>query len=86
MPSPIVVFLNNKNHPFQSLDARPPISTKDDLVLTSNLNCQPRQKEAKMVANRYSCGDFYQLLSQQQKQTSPSMGHFHSYSDCGEFD
>ena len=45
---------------------------------------QPRsQKEAKMVTNRYSCGDFTQLLLQQQ-QPPPSTGHFHSHSDCGE--
>ena len=48
----------------------------------------PTQKEAggKMVANRYSCGDFSQLFSQQQQTQGapPVKGHFHSHSDCGE--
>ena len=47
---------------------------------------QNTQKEAggKMVPNRYSCGDFSQLFSQQQQTQAPVKGHFHSHSDCGE--
>ena len=51
----------------------------------------PTQKEAgggKMVANRYSCGDFSQLFSQQQQTQGATplvKGHFHSHSDCGEY-
>ena len=84
---------NKKISPFSiSLDPRPQVlSTKDDLVLNSNMirrRPQPTQKEAggKMVANRYSCGDFSQLFSQQQQTQGapPVKGHFHSHSDCGE--
>ena len=56
--------------------------------MTSSRRPQNPQKEAggKMVlANRYSCGDFSQLFSQQQQtQAPPVKGHFHSHSDCGE--
>ena len=91
--------INISPFPILSLDARPQVlSTKDDLVLTTSNNMinrrrpqNPTQKEAgggKMVANRYSCGDFSQLFSQQQQTQGATplvKGHFHSHSDCGEY-
>ena len=77
--------------------ARPPLSTKDDLVLTTSnqytkLNRRKSTKDpgsnpsqSKYHANRYSVGDFSHLTSQinQFGAGSPKGYHIHSYSDGG---
>ena len=77
--------------------ARPPLSTKDDLVLTTStsnqytkLNRRKSTKDAgsnpsqsKYHANRYSVGDFSHLTSQINQFGSPKGYHIHSYSDGG---